>query len=154
MDKTTDFVDGGKPLLLERHWEIEAIVEHGDARGRTMGFPTANMHLEDGYPLPFGVYAVRVAILKNGEVLERHDGVANFGIRPMYRITKPLLEANLFDFDADLYGQTLRVEFVAFLRPEASFSSLDALIVQIQDDARQARELLAEAHPKTQSAAS
>ncbi len=128
--------------LLGRHWEIEAVVEHGDARGRTMGFPTANMHLEDGYPLAYGIYAVRVTILRDGAPLARHDGVANFGIRPMYRITRPLLEANLFDFDGDLYGKTLRVEFVAFLRPEASFPDLDALIRQIREDARRARDLL------------
>jgi riboflavin kinase / FMN adenylyltransferase len=128
--------------LLGRNWIVEAVVEHGDARGRTMGFPTANMHLQDGYPLAFGIYAVRVTVLNNGLVEFRHDGVANFGIRPMYRITRPLLEAHLFDFDGDLYGLTLRVEFVAFLRPEASFSSLDALITQIEKDARKARALL------------
>jgi hypothetical protein len=83
MDKTADFSGDASPLLLERHWEIEAVVEHGDARGRTMGFPTAN--------------------------------------------------------------------FVAFLRPEASFSDLDALITQIRADAQQASELLTQALPLTQS---
>ena len=129
--------------LLGRRWQIEAVVEHGDARGRTMGFPTANMHLAGDFPLAFGVYAVRIAILREGEVVSRHHGVANFGIRPMYRIVNPLLEAHLFDFDGDLYGQTLRVEFADFLRPEAAFSNLDTLIVQIDKDARQARALLA-----------
>ncbi len=128
--------------LLERGLRIEAVVEHGDARGRTMGFPTANMHLEAGYPLAFGVYAVRVAILHDGDVESWHDGVANFGIRPMYRIARPLLEAHLFEFDGDLYGRTLRVEFVAFLRPEASFSDLESLISQIHADARQAQGIL------------
>ncbi len=104
-----------------------------------MGFPTANMHLDDGCPLAFGVYAVRV-ILPDGD---RYDGVANFGIRPMYRIVKPLLEAHLFDFDGDLYGQLLTVEIVAWLRGEESFSGLDALIKQIQNDAALAREILA-----------
>jgi riboflavin kinase/FMN adenylyltransferase len=128
--------------LMGRRWEIESVVEHGDARGRTMGFPTANMHLADGYPLAFGIYAVRIAVLSEGRVASRHHGVANFGIRPMYRITHPLLEAHLFDFDGDLYGMTLRVEFFAFLRPEASFPSLDALIAQIGKDAKKARDLL------------
>ncbi|HVW74230.1 MAG TPA: riboflavin kinase [Rhizomicrobium sp.] len=142
MNKTPDFRFAAAPLLLERHWEIEAVVEHGDARGRTMGFPTANMHLEEGYPLAYGVYAVRVAIMRNGEVESRHDAVANFGIRPMYRTARPLLEAHLFDFDGDLYGRTLQVEFVAFLRPEASFAGLEALIAQIHVDAQQARDML------------
>jgi riboflavin kinase/FMN adenylyltransferase len=128
--------------LLERGLRIDAVVEHGDARGRTMGFPTANMHLEDGYRLAYGVYAVRVAILRDGEVESWHDAVANFGIRPMYRIARPLLEAHLFEFDGDLYGRTLRVEFVAFLRPEASFNGLEALISQIHADARQAQDIL------------
>jgi riboflavin kinase/FMN adenylyltransferase len=139
-------LEQGKPeeasRLLGRHWIIEAVVEHGDARGRTMGFPTANMHLPDGYPLAFGIYAVRIALLRNGTVESRHDGVANFGVRPMYRITRPLLEAHLFDFDSDLYGLTLRVEFIAFLRPEAAFVNLQALILQIEEDARKAKELL------------
>ena len=127
--------------------EIEAVVEHGDARGRTMGFPTANMHLDEAHGLAFGIYAVRVAILRGGQVESCHDGVANFGIRPMYRIARPLLEAHLFDFDGDLYGLTLRVSFVAFLRPEASFASLDALIAQIGEDARQAKDVLRQARP-------
>jgi riboflavin kinase / FMN adenylyltransferase len=128
--------------LLERGLWIDAVVEHGDARGRTMGFPTANMHLEDGYRLAYGVYAVRVGIMRNGQVASWHDAIANFGIRPMYRIARPLLEAHLLEFDGDLYGRTLRVEFVAFLRPEASFTDLDALISQIHADARQAQDIL------------
>jgi len=123
-------------------WDISAIVEHGDARGRTMGFPTANMHLEEGYPLAFGIYAVRVGVLDGRDVVSRHNGVANFGVRPMYRISRPLLEVHLFDFDGDLYGKTLGVRFAGFLRPEAAFSSLEALIGQIGEDARQARALL------------
>jgi riboflavin kinase / FMN adenylyltransferase len=128
--------------LLERGLRIDAVVEHGDARGRTMGFPTANMHLEHGYQLAYGVYAVRVGIMRDGQPEAWHDAVANFGIRPMYRIARPLLEAHLLEFDGDLYGRTLRVEFVAFLRPEASFVDLDALISQIHADARRAQEIL------------
>jgi riboflavin kinase / FMN adenylyltransferase len=128
--------------LLERGLRIDAVVEHGDARGRTMGFPTANMHLEDGYRLAYGVYAVRVGIMRDGQVEAWHDAVANFGIRPMYRIARPLLEAHLLELDGDLYGRILRVEFVAFLRPEASFVDLDALISQIHADARRAQEIL------------
>jgi len=123
-------------------WDVTSVVVHGDARGRTMGFPTANMHLEEGHPLRFGIYAVRVGILAGQEVISRHDGVANFGIRPMYRISRPLLEVHLFDFDGDLYGKTLGVRFASFLRPEAAFAGLDALIAQIGEDARQAKAFL------------
>ena len=94
--------------LLGRWWAVEARVEHGDGRGRTMGFPTANMHLGHCLAPAFGVYAVRVTILDNDEAgRSRHDGVANFGIRPMYQTKVPLMEAHLFDFDGDLYGKHL-----------------------------------------------
>src|SRR6185312_12911182 len=91
--------------LLGRHWAVEARIEHGDGRGRTMGFPTATMHLGHCLAPAFGVYAVRAAIVENEQVVDRHDGVANFGIRPMYQVSVPLMEAHLFDFDGDLYGK-------------------------------------------------
>jgi riboflavin kinase/FMN adenylyltransferase len=130
--------------LLGRWWEIEARVEHGDARGRQMGFPTANMHLSHCLAPAFGVYAVMVSILDNDRIVQRHAGVANFGIRPMYRTQVPLLETHLFDFDGDLYGKYLSVELVRWLRPEAKFPDLDALIAQIATDAAQARAILAD----------
>jgi riboflavin kinase/FMN adenylyltransferase len=129
--------------LLGRWWAVEARVEHGDARGRQMGFPTANMHLGHCLAPAFGVYAVRVTILENEKPIGRHDGVANFGIRPMYQIDVPLMEAHLFDFDGDLYGKHLSVELIAYIRPEAKFASLDALIAQIGADAGAARKILA-----------
>ena len=129
--------------LLGRFWAVEARVEHGDARGRTMGFPTANMHLGHCLAPAFGVYAVRVTIVENEKPVGRRDGVANFGIRPMYQIEVPLMEAHLFDFDGDLYGKHLSVELIAYIRPEARFESLKALIDQIGDDARKSREILA-----------
>ena len=129
--------------LLGHWWAVEARVEHGDARGRTMGFPTANMHLGHCLAPAFGVYAVRVSILDNDKVVSRHDGVANFGIRPMYQVNVPLMETHLFDFDGDLYGKYLSVELVRWIRTEAKFDSLDALIVQIGADAANAREILA-----------
>jgi riboflavin kinase / FMN adenylyltransferase len=128
--------------LLGRWWAVEARVEHGDGRGRTMGFPTANMHLGHCFAPAFGVYAVRVTIMDNDLELSRHDGVANFGVRPMYEITVPLMEAHLFDFDADLYGLHLVVELISYIRPEAKFEGLDALIAQIGRDAGRAREIL------------
>jgi riboflavin kinase/FMN adenylyltransferase len=129
--------------LLGHPWAVEARVEHGDARGRTMGFPTANMHLGHCLAPAFGVYAVRVNILEGDRAVSRHDGVANFGIRPMYQVNVPLLETHLFDFDGDLYGKYLSVELIQYIRPEAKFSDLDALIAQIRADAAKAREILA-----------
>jgi riboflavin kinase / FMN adenylyltransferase len=128
--------------LLGRWWAVEARVEHGDGRGRTFGFPTANMHLGNCFAPAFGVYAVRVTIMDNDLELSRHDGVANFGVRPMYEIKVPLMEAHLFDFDADLYGQHLMVELISYIRPEAKFEGRDALIAQIGRDAVKAREIL------------
>ncbi|HSS12830.1 MAG TPA: riboflavin kinase, partial [Rhizomicrobium sp.] len=88
-------------------------------------------------------YAVRVAVLEGDRAVSRHDGVANYGIRPMYQVNVPLLETHLFDFDGDLYGKYLSVELVSWLRPEAKFPGLDALIAQIAADAAKAREILA-----------
>jgi riboflavin kinase/FMN adenylyltransferase len=129
--------------LLGRHWAVEARVEHGDKRGRLMGFPTANMHLGHCLAPAFGVYAVRAAIVENDQVIGRHDGVANFGIRPMYEVKVPLMETHLFDFDGDLYGKHLSVELVDYIRPEMRFSGLPGLIAQIADDAQEARAILA-----------
>jgi riboflavin kinase/FMN adenylyltransferase len=129
--------------LLGRPWAVEARVEHGDARGRTMGFPTANMHLGHCLAPAFGVYAVRVNILEGDRAVSRHDGVANFGIRPMYQVDVPLMETHLFDFDGDLYGKYLSVELIRYIRPEAKFDGLPALVAQIAADAAMAREILA-----------
>jgi len=130
--------------LLGRHWAVEARVEHGDGRGRTMGFPTANMRLGHCLAPAFGVYAVRASIVENEQVIGQHDGVANFGIRPMYEVTVPLMEAHLFDFDGDLYGKHLSVELVDYIRPEMRFTDLPGLIAQIADDAQEARAILAQ----------
>jgi len=129
--------------LLGRFWAVEARVEHGDARGREMGFPTANMHLGHCLAPAYGVYAVRVNILEGDRAVARHDGVANFGIRPMYQVNVPLMETHLFDFDGDLYGKYLSVELIQYIRPEAKFPSQEALIAQIAADAAKAREILA-----------
>ncbi|KQW86324.1 bifunctional riboflavin kinase/FAD synthetase [Brevundimonas sp. Root1279] len=124
--------------ILGRPFAIAGEVIHGDKRGRTIGVPTANIGL-GGYMRPaFGVYAVRVR-LPDGRSF---DGVANLGLRPMYALEEPLLEVWLFDFDEDLYGQTLETELIAFLRGELNFDDLDALKVQIDADAAAAREAL------------
>ncbi len=128
--------------LLGHPFVVEARVEHGDARGRKMGFPTANMHLGHCLAPAFGVYAVQITIMDGDHAVARHDGVANFGIRPMYQVNVPLLETHLFDFDGDLYGKYLSVELIEYIRPEAKFPSLQALIDQITADAAKARGIL------------
>ena len=133
-------VDAAK--LLGHWWSVEGRIEHGDKRGRTIGVPTANTRLDDCLKPAFGVYAVRAMILDDDRVVATHDGVANFGIRPMFETNVPLLETWLFDFDDDLYGKHLSVELIAYLRPEAKFDGLDALKAQIAKDAAQARDAL------------
>ncbi|SLN32848.1 bifunctional riboflavin kinase/FAD synthetase [Oceanibacterium hippocampi] len=132
--------------VLGHWWEVSGRVGHGDARGRTIGFPTANLSL-DGFLQPaLGVYAVRVAIEEEGAraPLNWHDGVANLGRRPTVDGEDVRLEAHLFDFDGDLYDRHLRVAFVARLRPEQKFSGLEELTGQIARDCLAAREILAD----------
>jgi riboflavin kinase / FMN adenylyltransferase len=128
--------------LLGHWWSIEGRVEHGDKRGRTIGVPTANMRLDDCLKPAFGVYAVRATLYEDDRAVLTRDGVANFGIRPMFETDVPLLETWLFDFDGDLYGKHLAVELIAYLRPEAKFDGLDALKSQIAKDSDKARKIL------------
>ncbi|MBV8535641.1 MAG: bifunctional riboflavin kinase/FAD synthetase [Alphaproteobacteria bacterium] len=142
-------------LLLGRPFEIEARVMRGDARGRTIGFPTANLWLGDYLRPALGVYAVRVAIAEPGarrgrslaESADWVDGVANLGLRPTFGgLTEPRLEVHLFDYAGDLYGRRLRVALIEFLRPERKFDGIEALKAQIVRDAAAARAVLAD-HP-------
>jgi riboflavin kinase/FMN adenylyltransferase len=125
--------------LLTRPFAIQGLVEHGDKRGRTIGYPTANLALGNYLRPRFGIYAVR-GRLPDGRVL---DGAANLGIRPTFEPPKELLEAFFFEFEGDLYGQTVEVELVSFLRPEEKFDSLDALVRQMDEDCVEARRRLA-----------
>jgi riboflavin kinase/FMN adenylyltransferase len=128
--------------MLGRPFEIEGRVEMGDQRGRTIGFPTANLRLGDYLRPAGGVYAVRVEIEE--ETPRRwHDGVANLGTRPTVGGSDLRLEAHLFDFAGDLYGKHLRVALIEHLRPERKFSGLAELKAQIAADAAQARAILA-----------
>jgi riboflavin kinase/FMN adenylyltransferase len=129
-------------FVLGRAWEIEGRVEHGDKRGRTIGFPTANIALGDYQRPAAGVYAVRAGVDQGGET-QWSDGVANFGRRPTFDKTDELLEVHLFDFQGDLYHQHMRVQMIDFIRPERTFDGLDALKAQIITDAAQARIILA-----------
>jgi len=138
---------GGDPvaaaLALDRPWEIEARVEHGEQRGRTIGFPTANLHLGEFMQPKLGVYAVRAA-MDTGHDLQWIDGVANLGKRPTVAGEDVRFEVYLFDFDGDLYGKHLRVALLGFIRPEMKFSGLDQLKAQIAADCDTARRMLAE----------
>ena len=109
--------------LLGYPWFVSGEVVHGDKRGRELGFPTANLRLDPACGLKHGIYAVRVGI---GD--KRIDGVASFGRRPMFDTGVVLLEIYLFDFSGDLYGQTLDVAFIHWIRPELSFDTLDDLV--------------------------
>lgn len=124
--------------LLGRPWAIEGVVQHGFARGRGFGFATANVALGEYVQPRLGVYAVRVSI--DGVT---YDGVASVGVNPTLGVLPaPLLEAHIFDFDADLYGKTIEVELLAFLRDEAKFENAEILARQIAEDAAAARSLL------------
>jgi riboflavin kinase/FMN adenylyltransferase len=142
-----DALKAGRPeeaaSLLGHWWTVEARVEHGDKRGRLIGVPTANMRLDDYLKPAFGIYAVKATIIDEDKPVSRHDGVANFGIRPMFESPVPLLETFLFDYSGDLYGKHLAVELVSYLRPEAKLDSLDALKSQIATDEAAARQVLA-----------
>ncbi|MBL4692781.1 MAG: bifunctional riboflavin kinase/FAD synthetase, partial [Magnetovibrio sp.] len=135
--------------ILGRHFELEGRVEHGDARGRQLGFPTANIHLHDFLRPATGVYAIRASLdtgLDTGVNAVWIDGVANFGRRPTFHAKDDvILEAHLFDFEGDLYGKHLRVELVDRLRDERKFAGLDALKAQIIEDCEKAREILSKA---------
>lgn len=131
----------GAAALLGRPWDVTATVIQGDQRGRTIGFPTANLQLEDILHPAHGVYAVRA---RDEESDVWWSGVANFGRRPTVNDRGPLLEVNLFDVSPDLYGRKLRVQFIDFIRPEMKFSGLDELKAQIARDADAARQTLSE----------
>ena len=126
--------------LLSRPFAIRGIVEHGDKRGREIGYPTANLGVESYLRPKYGIYAVTGTILATGQQLK---GAANLGIRPQFMPPKELLEPFFFDFSGDLYGQEIEVALHHFLRPEAKFNSLDALIEQMAKDCDTARQLLA-----------
>jgi riboflavin kinase/FMN adenylyltransferase len=137
--------------ILGRPFEIIGRVTEGDRRGRTIGFPTANMSLGEYVEPARGVYAVRTAYA-DASVLTQlpgawMPGVANLGVRPTFSGTESRLESHLFDFDGDLYGHDLRVQFIEFLRPERKFAGLDDLKIQIAEDSARARDVLADDPP-------
>ena len=123
--------------LLGAPWFVSGEVIHGDKRGRELGFPTANLKLRPSCGLKHGIYAVRVEVAG-----KRHDGVASFGRRPMFDDGAPLLEVFLFDFNGDLYGQTVDVAFIGWIRHEQKLDSIEVLKRHMTSDAAQARDAL------------
>ena len=129
----------GANRLLGYRWMVRGEIVHGDKRGRTLGFPTANMALGAGCGLAHGIYAVRIAIAP-GDI---RDGVASFGRRPTFGAGAPLLETYLFDFAGDLYGREVEVEFLEWIRGEERFDSAEDLIVRMNRDSEAARARIA-----------
>lgn len=135
----------GRPEEAARvlgHWHrIEGTVEHGEKRGRALGFPTANLPVE-GLHLPrFGIYAVLADVL-TGPHRGRYGGAASLGVRPTFGASRPNLEVHLLDFDGDLYGAALSIALVAYLRPEAKFDAVPELVAQMTHDVADARARL------------
>ena len=125
--------------LLTRPFAVEAVVERGDGRGHALGFPTANVSLGRYQRPAYGIYAVRIRLDDNSE----HSGVASFGVRPTFEEGEEYLETFIFDWDGDLYDRTIEIGLIAYLRPEAKFESVEALVEQMRKDEAEARRLLA-----------
>jgi riboflavin kinase/FMN adenylyltransferase len=125
--------------MLSRDYAIEGVVQRGDARGRELGYPTANLSIGDYQRPKYGIYAVRATLDDGSE----HPGVASLGVRPTFEPPQELLEAHLFDFDGDLYGARIEVALHAFIREEQKFETVDELVAEMRSDEAQARKLLA-----------
>ena len=125
--------------LLTRPFAVEAVVERGDGRGHALGFPTANVSLGRYQRPAYGIYAVRVRLDDDSE----HSGVASFGVRPTFEEGEEYLETFIFDWEGDLYDRTIEIGLIAYLRPEAKFDSVEALVEQMRKDEAEARRLLA-----------
>jgi riboflavin kinase/FMN adenylyltransferase len=130
---------GEATRMLSRDYAIEGVVQRGDARGRELGYPTANITMSDYQRPKYGIYAVRVTLDDGSE----HPGVASLGVRPMFDPPEELLEAYLFGFDGDLYGRTIEVALHGYIREERKFDSLNVLMAQMREDEARARALLA-----------
>lgn len=125
--------------ILGWDWEIRGEVVKGDQRGRELGFPTANVHVNETIHPAYGVYAAHVNILGEDQW---YNSAVNIGIRPMFEIPTAQVEAHILNFDRDIYGQILRIQLVKRLRGEAKFDSLDALIQQMNADCEKAETIL------------
>ncbi|MDG1431189.1 MAG: bifunctional riboflavin kinase/FAD synthetase [Paracoccaceae bacterium] len=140
-----DALEEGRPrdaAAMLGHWHrIEGEVIGGEQRGRELGFPTTNMSVDGLHQPKHGVYAVLVDV-QDGPHQGSYHGAASLGVRPMFGENQANLETFIFDFSGDLYGATLSIAFVDYLRPELKFDGLDALITQMDADCAQARDIL------------
>lgn len=127
--------------LLGHCWFVSGIVQHGEKRGRDLGFPTANLALPPETPLKYGIYAVRARC--EGRL---YEGVASFGRRPTFDNGAPLLETYLFDFSGNLYGKELHVEFAGFIRSEIKFDTLSDLVESMRSDTLMSKAILKKSH--------
>jgi len=134
---------GAASELLGYRWFVTGEVIAGDQRGRTLGFPTANMHLGSDCRLRHGIYAVRLR-RADGTC---HNGVASFGRRPTFDNGAPVLEVHVLDFSGDLYGERVTVTFFDWIRPEARFDSIEALVAEMNKDRIIAGHVLAQSEP-------
>jgi riboflavin kinase/FMN adenylyltransferase len=125
--------------LMTRPFAIRGIVQHGDKRGRAIGYPTANLELGSYLRPRYGIYAVTGKVLVTGDVLK---GAASLGIRPQFEPAREWLETYFFDFAGDLSGREIEVALHRFLRPEAKFDSVEALTAQMAEDCARAKALL------------
>lgn len=126
--------------LLGRPYEVRGSIVHGDKRGRMIGFPTANLQFNASYIAPkLGVYAITAWI---NDIA--YPGVLNYGLKPTFnkQELQPVMEAHLFDFNGDIYGKQMRLQFHSYIRSEKKFNSVDELIKQIEFDSHQAKEIL------------
>ena len=123
---------------LDRLWTVEGIVKKGRQLGKTIGFPTCNIEMQN-YVIPkLGVYAVKVNLLSDNKI---YKGIANLGLRPTFNQKKILLEVNIFNFNKKIYGKRIRVEFVKFIRGEKKFKNINYLKKQIKLDIKKAKKI-------------
>jgi riboflavin kinase/FMN adenylyltransferase len=125
--------------LMTRPFAVRGVVQHGDKRGRAIGYPTANLELGSYLRPRYGIYAVMGRVLETGDILK---GAASLGIRPQFEPAREWLEPYFFDFAGDLYGREIEVALHHFLRPEAKFDSIEVLTAQMAEDCARAKALL------------
>ena len=127
--------------LLGRNFEIEGKISRGEKRGSKIGFPTANIKLNDGIRIAIGVYAIKAGIDYGSDIVWL-DGIANLGYRPTFNGEECILEVHLFDFNKNIYGAKLRVAMIEFIRPERKFDGIESLTAQIRRDISQTKTIL------------
>ena len=123
---------------LDRLWNVEGVVKKGRQLGKTIGFPTCNIEMQNYVISKLGVYAVKVNLLPDNKIFK---GIANLGIRPTFNQKKILLEVNIFNFNKKIYGKRIRVEFVKFIRGEKKFKNINYLKKQIKLDIKKAKKI-------------